>query len=290
MRIAPVRAATLFVAIAGAWWAAAAPIPPLPEIDPTQHPELAARRAALERERDDLRARSGVQRQRCAAVEEGTPAERDCAAWRERIAAEVAVHIAATDALVRALSMADGQVPFTLSVAAVQGEFYLLTADGRRLVGDQISGTAIDGRTVAVTGAGSRAQLTLADGTSLSIGANAELVLDEFIYDPAPTARKRTLRMVKGVFRWVTAKVTPHPPGWKFELPGLAGGIRGTDFTCTVRPDGSGTIELHSGEIELRETASGKVTILRPAQRVDFDSGVVGTPQPIVVPDPRPVG
>lgn len=108
MTLRPASAALLLgMAFAGS--ALAMTIPPLPEVDAATaaaHPELAEKRAALVAERDVLRTKSKKQNAACSEVEEGTPAERDCAAWLERLTHEVELHVKATNNLVAAISAA----------------------------------------------------------------------------------------------------------------------------------------------------------------------------------------
>ena len=53
------------------------------------------------------------------------------------------------------------------------------------------------------SGQGARLQTTLKDGTQLTIGENATLVVDEFIYDPYRSRAELSIRVVKGAFLYV---------------------------------------------------------------------------------------
>ena len=48
------------------------------------------------------------------------------------------------------------------------------------------------------SGEGARLQATLKDGTQLTLGENATLVLDEFVYDPFRSRGELSLRVIKG--------------------------------------------------------------------------------------------
>ena len=48
------------------------------------------------------------------------------------------------------------------------------------------------------SGEGARLQATLRDGTQLTLGENATLVLDEFVYDPFRSRGELSLRVIKG--------------------------------------------------------------------------------------------
>jgi len=258
--------------------ALAAGIPPLPEVDPATaraRPELAERRDALSKERDSLRAQSVKQKAACGAVEEDTPAERDCAAWLERITAEVERHVEATNNLAAEISAAAGLRAFSIPAIEIQGDVTFVTGDGRRLSGQEIAGASIDNRTTVVTGKDSRALMLLPDGTTFTIGANSEMVLDDFVYDPDTDMRKMTLKLAKGSFRWVTGKTRRVDP--TIDLRSTIGGIRGTDFECFAFEDGSDEVKLYSGEMVFTDKKSGTLTVLTGGMTAAFRDGTVNT-------------
>lgn len=270
------RAVMLIAVLLWSGRALAASIPPLPEVDSataSAKPELAAKREALSKERDALRAQSVKQKEACGAVEEDTPAERDCAAWLERITADVERHIEATNNLAAAISAAAGLRAFVIPAVDIQGDVLFVTGDGRRLLGQEIAGVSIDNRTTVVTRKDSRAHLLLPDGTTFTIGANSEMVLDDFVYDPVTNMQKMTLKLAKGTFRWVTGKTRRFDP--KIELRSTFGGIRGTDFECTALEDGSDSVKLYSGELAFTDKKTGALTVLTGGMSAVFKDGAV---------------
>jgi hypothetical protein len=54
---------------------------------------------------------------------------------------------------------------------------------------------------------GSRLQATLKDGTQLTLGENATLVVDEFVYDPSRSRGELSIRVVKGAFLYVGGRI-----------------------------------------------------------------------------------
>ena len=78
---------------------------------------------------------------------------------------------------------------------------------------------------------GARLQATLKDGTQLTLGENATLVVDEFIYDPSMSRGELSLRVIKGAFLYVGgriegvngAKVQIRTPVGAIGLRGVAG-------------------------------------------------------------------
>ncbi len=72
-------------------------------------------------------------------------------------------------------------------------------------------------------------QLMLLDETSLTMGPNAELTIDEFIYDPATGIGEITASLAEGVFRFVTGKTSQgQDKAMTLEVPFGTIGIRGT--------------------------------------------------------------
>ena len=88
-------------------------------------------------------------------------------------------------------------------------------------------------------------QVLLLDETVFTIGANSDMVLDTFVYEPSTSADIISARLQKGVFRWVTGKVArKDPASMKVILPVGTIGIRGTDFEVNYEPDAPGLIRL----------------------------------------------
>jgi hypothetical protein len=54
---------------------------------------------------------------------------------------------------------------------------------------------------------GARLQATLKDGTQLTLGENATLVVDEFIHDPSMSHGALSIRVVKGAFLYVRGRI-----------------------------------------------------------------------------------
>jgi len=57
-----------------------------------------------------------------------------------------------------------------------------------------------------------RAQLLFIDGTTLTVGPNAELTIDKFVYDPATRKGELSINASKGVLRLVGGKISKSAP------------------------------------------------------------------------------
>jgi len=99
------------------------------------------------------------------------------------------------------------------------------------------SGKTIYHKDSVTTDAKGHAQVLLLDETVFTIGANSNIVLDEFVYDPFTGAGKVTASVTKGVLRFVTGKVGRKDPStMNIKLPSGTLGIRGT--IAAVQTDG----------------------------------------------------
>ncbi len=98
------------------------------------------------------------------------------------------------------------------------------------------------------TDAAGKLQVLLRDETVFTLGPNADMVLDEFVYDPSTDKGKVSARIAKGTFRFVTGKVArAQPENMKVKLSVGTIGIRGTVVVGETGPDGSLVINAGAG-------------------------------------------
>jgi hypothetical protein len=96
---------------------------------------------------------------------------------------------------------------------------------------------------------GARLQATLKDGTQLTLGENATLVVDEFIYDPVMSRGAPSIRVVKGAFLYVGGRIEGvNGATVQIQTPVGAIGLRGTTVWGGPIDNGYGVIVL-SGEV-----------------------------------------
>jgi hypothetical protein len=284
-----VCAAAVIVLFSQAKPAAAQQIPALATLSDkvaAAHPELVRWRATLVGERSQLRERVQMHNQQCSAVEEGTAQEASCQKALTALRAETGAHIEKSNqfntAAARAEAEAAGNTPTPHTrmgaAANVRGTVYWLTSDGRQV--PITPGSPVYTGARIITGADGHLQVLLLDETVFTIGANSDMVLDEFVYDPAIDAHKIMASLSKGIFRWVTGK-TAHkdPASMKVNLPVGTIGIRGTDFEATVQTDGSGIVKLYLGQLQITEMKTGRVFMLNAGETVTFGSdGIFSQP------------
>lgn len=161
------------------------------------------------------------------------------------------------------------------AAATVSGDVTFIYPSGQRVSGADAAHAPIPLGARVVTGPGGRVVILLIDQTSFTIGASSELVMDRFVYDPgtdaAPT--RISVKIVKGLFRWVTGKVAQRDPNsMQVGTPIGNLGIRGTDFDVSADPGGSGYVLLRTGSIEYSSFDGGKVISMQAGQRLRWEN------------------
>lgn len=123
------------------------------------------------------------------------------------------------------------------------------------------------------TGRAGRLQIMLMDKTTFTIGPNAAMVIDDFVYSPKTGAGRMTARILKGAFRYVSGSIAKkNPARVRIKLPVATVGIRGTTVvgftngrTATLVLTGFGSQNnTWQGPSRMTVTAAGKtVTVYR---------------------------
>ena len=110
-----------------------------------------------------------------------------------------------------------------------------------------------------VTKDASTLEIVFKDDTSLTQGANSEIRVDNYVYDPADASSSDLLlNLSKGVFRTITGEIADkNPDHFKLKSPLATIGIRGTTVVSEVR-DGQ---ERHGVE----EIGPGKTVVFMDA-------------------------
>lgn len=140
------------------------------------------------------------------------------------------------------------------------------------------------------TGTESRLQIMLLDESAITLGPEAQLTIDEFVYDPANTnANALNASLAKGAFRLVTGTIArQNPEGTTLTLPNAVLTVRGTTVigacaaTCFVALSGSGdanTVGKKPSEVTLR-SPKGEVVLKRAGFFVEIGAdGAISQPQ-----------
>ena len=139
-----------------------------------------------------------------------------------------------------------------------------------------------------ITDGGVRAQILLRDGTTFSIGEGANLVLDEFVYDPQSGDGGIGVVIRKGAFRFVSGKIAKKKPQNMKVLAGsTAIAVRGTEVIGTIG-GGADSVILISGQVDLLSVAGecaggnsgggGDMFSISPDGVLEFNADVAASP------------
>ena len=122
------------------------------------------------------------------------------------------------------------------------------------------------------SGEGARLQATLKDGTQLTLGEKATLVVDKFVYDPSTSRGALSVSVIKGAFLYVGGRIE-GVNGAKVQIhtPVGAIGLRGTTVWGGPIDKGYGVIVLN-GEVTVTGRR-GTVTLKQGQGTMLFGDG-----------------
>lgn len=128
------------------------------------------------------------------------------------------------------------------------------------------------------TEAKSRLQIMLGDDSLLAVGESSEMVIDEYLFNPANAADNAFgIKMGKGVFRTVTGKITDlNPDRFKVITRRATIGIRGCDLgfdTTAENEDRVAVLAIPEGKsIIITAIESGNVLTVKTPTFVTISS------------------
>lgn len=109
--------------------------------------------------------------------------------------------------------------------------------------------------------------VTFADGSELTLGANSQAVIDEFVY-PGPGQGNATIQLISGVFRFVSGQM--DEAGVQIETPTASIGIRGTVIYVGVF-DGTTLQITKQGRSAIRSKLTGQVSEVAEGNAISVD-------------------
>ncbi|CAA6604225.1 hypothetical protein MTBLM1_20347 [Rhodospirillaceae bacterium LM-1] len=146
----------------------------------------------------------------------------------------------------------------------LSGSVTVVHADGTKGVLNK--GDAVFQGDVLQTPKGASVGLVFMDGTTLALGGNGRLVLDQMVYDASTHTGKSAFSLVQGTFSFVSGEIAKSAPdAASLKTPVATIGIRGTMVAGGYTPEAGLTTALLSetggsvGEITLTN-AAGTVT------------------------------
>jgi hypothetical protein len=126
----------------------------------------------------------------------------------------------------------------------------------------------------------------LMDDTMLRLGSASQVVVDEFVYDPDVDTSTLLARVAKGVCRFVSGKATTR----RLEVvtPAATIAARGTIFSVWIADDGSTTIWVSDGQVEVRPIDGAPAALVDAGEIVlaPIAGGGIRLDAPRPAPDP----
>ena len=128
------------------------------------------------------------------------------------------------------------------------------------------------------TPAGGSTVMRFRDQTQLQIGANSTVVLDRFVYDPNSQADSGSISLAKGLFRYVGGQ--GKDTGVQLSTPTTTLTIRGTKFLVYVKDDGTTTVAVLEGSVDVKPCGNGDVAHAGAGQGYQVNTACAISPVP----------
>lgn len=157
------------------------------------------------------------------------------------------------------------------NITAVLGKVELIiaaTGEKRPAVKDD----AINENDRIQTLADAKAKVILNDETVLSIGPNAELVIDKFVLNSIEDEGSVGISLKKGLFKYLSGNIAKNKGKVDLKIPNAVITVRGTSAVINIPDDGVVSIKTLTGELNLTN-AAGVTTQITAGYEVKFNSG-----------------
>jgi len=109
------------------------------------------------------------------------------------------------------------------------------------------------------TGDESAIVVTFADGSKLTVGENAKIVIDKYVYNPGGSSNEQVITLTKGAFRFLSGSIPKDKV--KLSTPTVTIGIRGTELIFDVADDGETELSTVTGEADCTDGGGETLTV-----------------------------
>lgn len=118
------------------------------------------------------------------------------------------------------------------------------------------------------TGEDSATTVKFADQSELSLGANANMTIDDYVF--AGASSRSSMMLAKGAFRFLSGQMPEK--NMQINTPTVGIGIRGTELVIDVYEDGSTELSTISGAAEVVSNVTREVLSVLAGQSVLADA------------------
>lgn len=115
---------------------------------------------------------------------------------------------------------------------------------------------AVYSQDTVITGPSAATSLEFLDATRIDIGPDAEVRLDDFVYDPTSSIGSGEMSFAVGAFRYVGGKMSTEE-NVRLKTPTATMVIRGTELIIYVWPNGKTEVNVVSGAVEVMACGAG---------------------------------
>ena len=112
---------------------------------------------------------------------------------------------------------------------------------------------------VVETGDESALIVKFSDGSKLTLGENAKIVIDSYVFNPASSTGEQAITLTKGAFRFVSGALPKASV--KITTPAVTIGIRGTELIFDVAEDGETEMSTIAGEADVTDGSGETLTV-----------------------------
>lgn len=130
------------------------------------------------------------------------------------------------------------------------------------------------------TGPGGKASLLFRDESTLTVGSNADVLLDKFVFDPDKNIGNISINMTKGALRFVGGKISKKTDV-KIRTPTATIGIRGGIGIVQVSEVGDTKAIFLFGDAMVVSSGGEAQTITRPGFAIDIKNNQQSAPSKI---------
>jgi trimeric autotransporter adhesin len=132
------------------------------------------------------------------------------------------------------------------------------------------------------TAASGQTQLLFLDESSMTVGPNSDLTIDQFVYDPKTGAGRLAMSAARGLLRYVGGKLSKQPGAVTMRTSTATLAVRGGVFFVEVTQGGATEVIFVFGRGLVVTARNGVVqTLRRPGYKITVSSsGVPSAPEP----------
>ena len=129
------------------------------------------------------------------------------------------------------------------------------------------------------TAASGQTQLLFLDESSMSVGPNSDITIDQFVYDPKTGTGKLAMSATRGLLRYVGGKLSKQDEAVTLRTATATLAVRGGAFIGQIEPNGKTTAAFLYGKgLTVTGAAGGSLTLTRPGFQTIVPPG--GPPSP----------